>query len=787
MVVALRSLDICEARSAVEVSMAATTHQDGTRNVPQVPLERGKAIKEVQEGMQKAIQNYKRELQAAAADAEAARAARETGAGIAAAEGAPAAPVELIQEAEEEAVTRLAERRFEAERALDNAIDEAIKRLYPYSPREGQRYALRKLLGDQTDLILIAKTSFGKSMILQAATILVKDATALIILPLNQIGEEQTAFIKSLGGKPFFLNAESLKDGGEKLLEELRSGHFTHILTSPELAIGRQFHSVATSPAFKERLSLVAIDEAHLVGMWGKEFRKDYSRLASLRRLIGPGVPWFACSATLDRQGLVELREGAGFGDQTEIYRTSINRPELALRLGKIPEGTYGNFTSLRFLFDQAVQPDIRYNPKEKIDHKLRGQRLITPHRIPKTIIFFDSRKDAHNAADKLRAYLSSLSTGYTHQLLLDIIKVYHRCTADLDKRSIINELNKPGEESAIRVLCATEAVGHGVNIRDFRRVVQYKLPPNCHLSGLWQRGGRGCRDGEEGEMILLVEEWAIGDRTYPRSKVRPDLSQISASTSTATGSEDTAQDAGTQKKLRKDNLERRDALADEVYDLINGSHCLQEIFLDFLQEPDSFRSETNTARCCCRCNPNILALHDIERFLTTETKPAVRNRFQKRALSRLEAWADGIVKDICPPDMIIGCERQLIISPKLLKSIAANFDSINNVEELREVAGKWALFDKYAGQILQIVQDVYLYVPRTCSPRENDTPAPGGAAWTQPSTTAHSSQAQPESSSQVDIPNPPILVQRREPLQTISGNTKRRHPDVDSRTKRQG
>jgi hypothetical protein len=47
-----------------------------------------------------------------------------------------------------------------------------MKLLYPYPPRQGQRDALGQLIYKRKDLILIAKTSFGKSMVLQAASTL---------------------------------------------------------------------------------------------------------------------------------------------------------------------------------------------------------------------------------------------------------------------------------------------------------------------------------------------------------------------------------------------------------------------------------------------------------------------------------------------------------------------------------------------------------------------------------------------------------------------------------------
>jgi len=64
----------------------------------------------------------------------------------------------------------------------NEVIGEAIEVLYGYLPRPGQTDALRWLLFEKKDMILVAKTSFGKSMISQALPCLVPNSTAIIIL-----------------------------------------------------------------------------------------------------------------------------------------------------------------------------------------------------------------------------------------------------------------------------------------------------------------------------------------------------------------------------------------------------------------------------------------------------------------------------------------------------------------------------------------------------------------------------------------------------------------------------
>jgi hypothetical protein len=68
----------------------------------------------------------------------------------------------------------------------------------------------------------------------------------IVILPLDQIENEQSEYIRQIGGIPCFLNRDTISP---KLLKEVQQRRFTHILISPELAIGDDFWSVASSPS----------------------------------------------------------------------------------------------------------------------------------------------------------------------------------------------------------------------------------------------------------------------------------------------------------------------------------------------------------------------------------------------------------------------------------------------------------------------------------------------------------------------------------------------------------
>ena len=90
------------------------------------------------------------------------------------------------------------------------------------------------------------------------------------------------------------------RNDDEDLLNEILSGLYTHVLTSPEIAISnKEFRQVLQHPNVQQRLVLVAIDEVRLVEDWGS-WRKDYYKLGKLRSVVPRQVPFFATSATLD-------------------------------------------------------------------------------------------------------------------------------------------------------------------------------------------------------------------------------------------------------------------------------------------------------------------------------------------------------------------------------------------------------------------------------------------------------------------------------------------------------
>lgn len=135
----------------------------------------------------------------------------------------------------------------------NEVIGEAIEVLYGYLPRPGQTDALRWLLFEKKDMILVAKTSFGKSIDIAGAPLLGSQFYWIIILPLLALGSEQLEKIRRLPfTKPIFVNAENSVDFA--LRRDITCGKYTHVLVSPELVVGSKFRGILQNASFRNRL-----------------------------------------------------------------------------------------------------------------------------------------------------------------------------------------------------------------------------------------------------------------------------------------------------------------------------------------------------------------------------------------------------------------------------------------------------------------------------------------------------------------------------------------------------
>ncbi|KAJ6041554.1 P-loop containing nucleoside triphosphate hydrolase protein [Penicillium canescens] len=460
-------------------------------------------------------------------------------------------------------------------------LRDLLHRLHGFQPRPDQVEAIKTLAIDQRDLILIARTGWGKSMIFQSVPALRTGGIALLIMPLNLLEEDQAASIKKISGcVPCILNSKS---NNAHVRQRIMNGEFTHILLGPEIALSDKFAELLRHREFHQRLVLVAIDELHVVQQWGGDWRKHYSRIGVLRHRIDKRVPWFGTSATLDPTMLQDVIQLAGFQDEVEVMKTTIDRPDISLSIRRI-EHSIASFHDLSFLLDEAVTAP--------------GQ--VSMSQIPKTIVYMDSIAQIEAAEFQMIEWLVRL--GSQRALASAAIQAYHSQLADFDKRRISEDFCRPdrgqGGPAIHRIILATDAMGMGIDNPDIRRVIQWKQPSS--MCTLFQRAGRAARgSGYMGDFLWLVDSWCF----------EPMENQADAS--------------------RRAKLERvrRAQLDPGLRELINTRGCIRKCALNFFGESMTDCQRPGPLACCTGCSQ-------------VDILPRPRKQEQQLRKSKVPNWA---------------------------------------------------------------------------------------------------------------------------------------------------
>jgi len=202
---------------------------------------------------------------------------------------------------------------------------------------------------------------------------------------------------------------------------------YSHILLGAEQAALPEFRRCFANPRFRERVRLLAIDEAHVLREWAtQKFRTDFLLIHELRRIMSPKAVFFACSATVCSETERVIRtcggfrqEGSRIGD-LEIIRTSIDRPEISINIQPIERGQQTSCEQLFAFLHNAINPET-------------GR--LTPQQVPKTLIFLDSKDAILRLADRMRTWLTL--RGFAPHVVDQLVSVYTSRTRSHDQNRL--------------------------------------------------------------------------------------------------------------------------------------------------------------------------------------------------------------------------------------------------------------------------------------------------------------------------------------------------------------
>ena len=314
--------------------------------------------------------------------------------------------------------------------------------------RPGQLSAVEGLAGGR-DVLAVLPTGGGKSAIYELAGML-RAGPTVVVSPLIALQDDQLAHLRAAGLRAVLVNSQQAAGGrAAALLASCDADTF--VFLAPE-----QLANTETRDTLRRaQPGLFAVDEAHLISQWGRDFRPDYLLLGAQADALGAPVR-LALTATAAPPVRQEIIARLGLHDPVVVIG-DFDRPQLHLSARHV-----------------TTIPD-----KER--ELVRAAREFAGPGI----VYAATHASAQAAHDALEA------AG-------ERVTLYH---AGLSKRERVEAMAAFMDGSA-RVIAATVAFGMGIDKPDVRWVVHADPPPS--MDAYYQEMGRAGRDGEPAQVRLV-------------------------------------------------------------------------------------------------------------------------------------------------------------------------------------------------------------------------------------------------------------------------------------------